>query len=234
MIVLPHEQGHVVIEQVEHARQCAELARAWADRPSDDVVLAAEQHELGMTEWDREPDLDPETGLPRTITRMRLEVHLPLRLEGPRRLAERSPYAALLASLHHVSFYRRPPAYGLVRRAGRLIASYLRESAAFQTELRAELDPPPEQVERDWRLVRRWDGISHTLMHESEPSPPAPWPFARDHVDVPMRARVLEGTFSDRKSLHRALAGAPVIEIPYALARSSTTRRSSESDSRTG
>lgn len=225
-----------MIAQGEHARQCAELARAWAGSPSDEVVLAAEQHELGMLEWDREPDLDPESGLPRTITRMRLEVHLPLRLDGPRRLAKRSPYAALLASLHHVSFYRKPPAYRLLRRAGRLIGSYLRESAAFQAELRSRLDAPAEQVERDWRLVRAWDGISHVLMHESAPPADAldPWPFARDRVDVPMQARLLDSTFSDREALHRALAEAPLIELPYALVRSSTTRRSSESVSPSG
>jgi len=224
-----------VIAQAEHARQCAELARAWAGSPSDEVVLAAEEHELGMRDWDREPDLDLETGLPRTITRMRLEVHLPLRLDGPRRLAQRSAYAALLASLHHVSFYRKPSAYDRLRRAGRLIGSYLRESAAFQAELRSGLDVPEQQVERDWRLVRAWDGISHGLMHELAPADTLdPWPFARDRVDVPMQARLLEGTFSDREALHRALAEAPLVELPYALTRSSTTRRSSESPSPSG
>ncbi len=225
-----------MIEQAEHARQCAEMAWAWASEPSDEVILAAEQHELGMLEWDREPELDPERGVPRSVMRMRLEVHLPLRLAGPRRLAERSPYAGLLTSLHHNSFYRKPPPHGLLRRKGRMIGSYLRESAAFQAELRGRLDVTDEQVERDWRLVRAWDGISHTLIHERAPAADglAPWPFARDRVELPIEARVLEGTFRDREALHRALAEAPVIELPYAIERSSTTRRSSESASPSG
>jgi hypothetical protein len=233
VIVLPHERGHAVIEQAEHARQCGELARAWAQPQAPDVVLAAEEHELGMVEWDRAPELDDSSGLPRTVTRMRLEAHLPLRLDGPRRLAQRSPYAALLASLHHVSFYTKPPVHGLLRRPGRLIAAYLRESAAFQEELRAQVDASEEQVDRDWRLVRRWDGISHMLLHD-RPADLEPWPFRKDTVEVPITARLLERTFEDREALHAALAAAPAIELPYVIERSSTARRSSESDSLSG
>ena len=222
-----------MIEQAEHARQCGELARAWAEPPAPEVVLAAEQHELGMVEWDRAPELDPENGLPRTVTRMRLEAHLPLRLEGPRRLADRSRYAALLVSLHHVSFYRKPPVYGLLRRDGRRIAAYLGESARFQAELRSRLEVADEQVERDWRLVRRWDGISHMLLH-GRPSELDPWPFKGDRVEVPVTARVLERGYEDREALHAALAEAPSIELPYAIERSSTIRRSSGSEAATG
>ena len=222
-----------MIEQAEHARQCGEIARAWAQPPGPEVVLAAEQHELGMVEWDRAPELDPDSGLPRTVTRMRLDAHLPLRLDGPRRLAERSPYAGLLASLHHVSFYRKPPVHGLLRRPGRQISSYLRASAAFQRGLRAQLDVTDEQIDGDWRLVRRWDGISHMLLHDRLDDLD-PWPFASDHVDLPITARVLEGAFRDSEALHTALAEAPSIELPYAIERSRTTRRSSESESATG
>lgn len=233
MIVLPHREGHAVVTQAEHARMCGVLGRAWADPVSDEVILAAEQHELGMLAFDADPELDPDRGLPRTVNRMRLEAHLPLRLDGPRRLAEASPYAALLASLHHTSFYSKPPVYGLLRRPGRLIAAYLRESRAFQDELRARVDVPGQQVDRDWRLVRNWDGCAHRLMFGEDPDQD-PWPFTPDRLALTLEARLLEGTFSDRGEMLRALASAPRIELSYELARPSTSRRSSESPSPPG
>jgi hypothetical protein len=225
---------------------CGRLAAAWGNErfgavdPMADVVLAAEQHELGMLEWDDAPTLDSETGLPTTVNRLDVETHLPLRLQGPELLARQSGYAALLASLHHVSFYSQPPLYGLLRRPGRQIRDYLRRSSEFQERLRDELDAPEAEIERNWRLVRAWDGLSHTLMFERAPQTQRgvpgvdgmvelrvdrrdgahtvdPWPFASERLEVSVEARLLHGTFSDQTALQQALAGAPRIELSYEL-----------------
>lgn len=226
---------------------CGELARAWGNErfgeldPAEDLCLAAEQHELGMLEWDRDPALDPQTGLPVTVSGMELSTHLPLRLLGPERLRAQSPYAALLVSLHHTSFYAQPPKLGLLRKRGRQINSYLAGSAEFQRQLREELGAPDPQVERNWRLVRAWDGLSHCLMYDRAPGaleavPSAdgrlarlkfgerdghhtldPWPFQSERVSASTEARLLERTFSDRESLRGGLARAPQIDLSYEL-----------------
>lgn len=226
---------------------CGQLGRAWGNErfgevaPAEEVCLAAEQHEVGMGAWDLDPALDPETGLPRTVTRMDPDVHLPLRLESPRRLMAQSRYAALLASLHHVSFYRPPPVVGLARRPGRQIHSYLKRSADFRAQLRPTLDASDAEIDRNWRLVRAWDGLSHDLMFDRAPCkrgevPAAddrlvelqvsrrdgahaidPWPFAAARVVVRTEGRLLEETFTDERRLHEALAEAPWLELRYEL-----------------
>ena len=247
MIVLTHPGGHAAVLQEAHARMCGQLARAWGNErfgtvaPAADVLLAADQHEIGMRDWDLAPELDAATGLPKPVTRMKLSTHLPLRLQGPELLEVLSPYAALVASLHHTSFYEKPPLLGLVRRRGRQIRAYLRRSAAFQARLKAAIDAPDAEIERNWRLVRTWDGLSHVLMYGRAPQrleavPAAdgqpidlhitvrngahvvnPWPFGEPRLEVAVEGRLLEGTFDDRARMHEALAKARRVELAYEL-----------------
>src|SRR5438445_591647 len=78
VIVLTHPGGHAAVAQQAHAWMCGQLARAWGNArfgvvvPAEEVCLAAEQHELGMVDWDLAPALDPDTGLPATVTRLDL------------------------------------------------------------------------------------------------------------------------------------------------------------------
>ena len=124
---------------------CAQIARAWGNdafggfEPRPAVELAAERHELGM-EGER-PLLNPATGLPKDFDDLSHAEHLPLQFAGPERLAEIEPYAGLLASLHHESFYRRTSPLAVLTRDGRLERDALRRSAALQARLRAELRP---------------------------------------------------------------------------------------------
>ena len=247
VIVLRHPAGHAAVTQQAHAAMCGQFARAWGNGPfgpldpSDSIRLAAEQHELGMLEWDRAPAMDPATGLPVSVMGMDLATHLPLRLQGPERLRDRDPYAALLVSLHHASFYSRPPLVGRLRKGGRQINSYLERSAEFQRRLSEKLGVAPTEVERNWRLVRAWDGLSHSLLYERVPSTldavPVrdgkltvleldqgdeaftldPWPFESDRVVASAEASLLEGTFRDRETLLEGLARAPKVTLSYAL-----------------
>jgi hypothetical protein len=245
LIVLPQPEGHVAVTQQEHARMCGALARAWGSPRFGDVdpeaVLAAEQHELGMLEWDQMPSLDTATGLPTTVRRMDPAVHLPLRLKGPERLRAGSPYAALLASLHHISFYEHPPLYGLLRRSGRQIRSYLDRSASLQRELRRTLAVPDGEIDRNWRLVRAWDGLSHILMYGRAPTalrgvPAAngeqveiavtptddavtldPWPFSSARLRVSVEGALLERSFTSEEEMHDALRAAPRTVLSYEL-----------------
>ena len=63
-------EGTVVIGQPAHAWVSGQLARAWAEpfEPREEVCLAADQHDIAWTMWERVPELDPETGLPYTFS----------------------------------------------------------------------------------------------------------------------------------------------------------------------
>jgi Protein of unknown function (DUF3891) len=249
VILVAHDGGHVAVTQAAHAAMCVELGRAWGNarfgavEPADEVLLAAEEHELGWREWDRAPELDPATGLPFSVRDLDLDVHLPMQVDGPRELADRSPYAALLASLKHASMYSRPSPLGLVRADGRRVRDFLDRSRALQTELRARLDLGDDEVERNWRLVRAWDALSHDLLFDrapcTRPAVPAaggdavdlrlerrggahvlnPWPFAADRVEVHAAGRLLEAPFDDQERMRGALAAAPEVTLTYELVR---------------
>ena len=247
VLVLTHRNGHVAVAQQAHGWMCGQLARAWGNErfgpvaPAEEVCLAAEQHDVGMARWDLAPELDPATGLPATVKAMDLDTHLALQLEGPCLLSTQSRYAALLASLKHCVMYQKPNAGGLLRKRGREIRAYLDRSEAFQSELKTGLHVPDAEIERNWRLVRTWDALSHNLLLERAPCvrrevPAAngevvdiqldrrgdthtlePWPFGSERVVVRTEGRLLEGPYSDRERLHEALAQAPWIELSYEL-----------------
>lgn len=120
---------------------CAQLARAWGNAAFGDVgrrdavELAAGRHEMGMD--GERPVLDPATGLPKDFDALSHAEHLPAQFDGPERLAAIDPYAGLLASLHHASFYRRSSPLALLTFDGRVERRALRRSARLQARLRA-------------------------------------------------------------------------------------------------
>ena len=82
------------------------MAAAWgnetfpAPEPRAEVLEAATRHDDGMDDFDAEPEFHPETGLPRDFMRMPLPVWLECWRRGPGLVAEDSPYAGILVSLH--------------------------------------------------------------------------------------------------------------------------------------
>jgi hypothetical protein len=247
LIVVRHRRGHLAVTQQSHAEMCGQLAEAWGNdrfprpRTANDLVRAAAGHELGMLEWDREPALDPRSGLPASVKRMDPADHLPLRRLSPERLAARSEYAALLCSLHHTSFYAKPSPLRRMRRHHRLVHAYLGDERERQRALRATLRPGAAELERDWRLVRSWDAISHVLLLDRAPERVAgipvdcdrredisirrsgegfridPWPFGAAEVVAGARGRLLERTYGDREEMLADLLDAPELELTYRL-----------------
>jgi hypothetical protein len=242
--------GHVAITQAEHATMCARIADAWGGErfgepaPRDVLRRAAEEHELGWEELDAAPALHAPTGLPAQVMQLPFSRYIDGQVDGPRRLAARDPHAALIASLKHGELYRRPGRLGgLLRADGRRLRRFFAASAALQRELRAQLDVDDADVERGWRVVRAWDGLSHDLILDRAPCerrdvPDAagalvtlrlaragdaavtvdPWPFAADgEVVIPVRGRLLESTYADEAQLHAALAAAPAVTLTYRL-----------------
>src|SRR5215208_1008707 len=214
MVVRELPDGALAIGQPSHAWLSGQLARAWGNERFgavwtwEEVCLAAEQHDVGMAGWDLEPELDPETGRPRSFMAMALATHLELWSAAPHRLRAQSRYAALLVS-HHAT-----------ARAG--------ERAC---------------VERNRALVWTWDTLSLALLldwapHDTDPVPTAdgpvvlrlsplepergryaiaPWPFAREGVEVRCEGRRLERRFEDEAAMQEALARARWTTLVFEL-----------------
>ena len=113
MLLRRDDRGVLAIGQLSHSWISGQLARAWGNArfgevaPLEDVILGAQEHDLGMSAWDLAPPRNPETGLPVSFTEMPLEVSLEQWRDGPRRLLSQSRYAALLASMHGYKLYGR-------------------------------------------------------------------------------------------------------------------------------
>ncbi len=247
MLLVPDPEGVVVVSQPDHGRMCAQLGRAWGNElvgevtPREEVIRAAEVHDDGWLEWERSPVLDRATGRPYTFATAPYTVHLSIHLRWARELAAREPYPGLLVSLHHASFFPRPRRRGRLGPGGRRIGAFrdeLDESAARTREL---IDASDEEIDRNRRLVRTWDGVSHDLLvnalPRTRPGVPAagrssidltvsrvadrhvvaPWPFASDELLVTVPGRHLSPTFTDERALREALAQAPPVELRYVL-----------------
>jgi hypothetical protein len=174
VVVREENSGFLCIPQSQHAAISGQIARAWGNdafpppAPRPEVCLAAARHDDGMDDFDRRPELDPETGLPRSFMRMPLGTWLECWRRGPSLVATDSPYAGVLVSLHGTGLlaYRRIPEEDAEERG--LADGYRAE----QERLRAgwiercrddpETSPYVEEVslERNRRLLALWDAMS--------------------------------------------------------------------------
>ena len=238
MLLRPDGDAVVCIPQPAHAWISGQLARAWGNEelgavePWEEVCLAAEQHDVGMAEWDLAPTLNPETGLPHGFTEMPRAIHLALWSAAPHRLVAQSPYAALLVSMHGTALYE---ARGGEPTAP--VAEYLESQRAFQESVISQLELDREEVRRNQRLVWTWDSLSLALCLRWAPFdlgevPGAagplnvrlgqdgtldPWPFGAAAVEVRCQGRRLEGRFSDEEEMRAALRAAPLQMLSFAL-----------------
>jgi len=225
---------------------CGQLGRAWGNdlfgpvEPREEVCLAAEQHDTGWLEWEAAPTLDRATGLPHTFRTVHYTHHLAIHAAWSRALVAQSRYAALLVSMHHRSFFPPPGRFGRLRDGGRRIAEFRGDLERLEQELRASLGASDDEVERNHRLVRTWDGLSHDLLLGLAPrvrtTVPTdsgttdlsigssggvhtvdPWPFQGDCVVVRTEGRLLRGTFEDEQAMRDALGRARWMELTYEL-----------------
>ena len=193
MVVREGDEGAVVaIGQPSHAWLSGQLARAWGNgrfgpvEPWEEVCLAAEQHDVGMAEWDLAPERDPDTGRPRSFMRMSLATHLELWSMAPDRLRAQSRYAALLVSMHGSALYERRDLDRLDPGGAEAVRGYLTRQRELQAALVDELrgdrayadSARSELVARNQGLIWAWDSLSLALLldwapHETDPVPAA-------------------------------------------------------------
>lgn len=209
MLVVPDGDGALCIGQASHAWVSGQMARAWRDpfEPYAEVCLAAEQHDVGMADWDLRPGLNVETGLPLSFTEMPFAVHSELWRDAPSRLVSTSSYAAALVSLHGTRLYE-------MRELTADVDAFL----AAQEDFRRSLGFVREDLEPGSTLIWIWDYLSLAALlgwvgrvegFRVEGTCVTPWPFRSPKLTVRCEARRLTGRFSDEASLHAALAAAP-------------------------
>ena len=215
MLVLPEEDSALCIGQASHAWISGQMARAWAE-PFDrheEVCLAAEQHDIGMAEWDSAPELNPDTGLPYAFTEMPFEMHSGLWLAAPKKLVTTSVFAAALVSMHGTKLYE-------MRERTSAVDEYLRR----QEEFRRGLGFTRDELEPAARLVWTWDYLSLALILGWEGEVEgvsvyggqiSPWPFRETSVTFRCEGRRLRGRFSDEAEMRSALAAAAVEELAF-------------------
>lgn len=238
----------LAIPQQSHAWISGQLARAWGNdrfhspEPWEEVCLAAEQHDVGFAQWDLEPALNPETGLPFSFMEMPLSEHLALWSPAPRQLLAQSRYAALLVSMHGARLYRRRNLDQLSTVDAEAVLAYLRTEERFQQQLIESLQADAAMVERNSQLVWTWDFLSLAVCLEwtgrtardvpaqdgavdieieRGPRPRTltldPWPFRAGAVAVRCDARRLERRLESQEELSAALtrAGGEVVEFEF-------------------
>ena len=212
-MLIHHDGDHMVcIGQASHAWVSGQLARRWGNErfprpePFDEVCLGAEQHDIGMAEWDLAPTLDPNTGGPTVFMRMPLETHLELWSAAPGKVLTQSPYAALLVSMHGHALYARRDTGEPDTDDSRAVSRFVEAQEAFQRDLLARLDEDPDRARANQKLVWALDFLSLAPIMgwfpDDVPGPdgtpiavkPAgdnaftadPWPFDTDELQRPL------------------------------------------------
>jgi Protein of unknown function (DUF3891) len=184
MILRPDGGDRVVaIGQASHAWLSGQLARAWgndafaAPAPREEVVLGALQHDIGMADWDRTPERNDATGLPRQFFELDRRTHLKLWTEAPQRVLTQSRYAALLVSLHGTGLYERFPPRTEDPEILAAVDTYMNGQRALQRELAQQVEAQPDELARNQALLAVLDDLSLAVcraQREPHTTPPAP------------------------------------------------------------
>lgn len=177
MVLRRDGDSTLAIGQPAHAWLSGQLARAWgndrfaAPDPWEEVCLAAEQHDAGMADWDADPTLNPQTGLPYSFMEMPLDVHARLWSEAWMRVLPQSRYAAVLVSMHGESLYEMRDTERMEEREAGVVRGLIEGQREVQERLVASLRADPEAADaasddalaRNRRLIWIWDAFSLAL-----------------------------------------------------------------------
>jgi hypothetical protein len=170
------------VPQTAHSGLAGRLAAAWQideDLPADDLVVAATIHDIGWTDWERDP---------RPISFLDVETaeHVAIWTAGTDAAATFGRWVGLLVSLHCTRLMGWRQQAG---RAGPDVDALVDREVARQAELRAGLDDAI--VERSSTLIATWDGLSLALCG-GRAFDYAPWPFVPDTLSLAVDALDLE------------------------------------------
>jgi hypothetical protein len=230
MLLRQVEGAVIAIGQASHAWVSGQLARAWDPRPEpyEAVCLAAEQHDVGMAQWDLLPTLNPATGLPTTFIELDLDTHVRLWSAAPARLLTQSSYAAALVSLHGSRLYALRDLEAMDPGEADKIRTWEATQSAFRARLIGQLGADVEVLRAQQALMWCWDSLSLGLLLGWETFTVEgitlrdgavldPWPLSVPELTVVCDGRRLEGTFTDEGAMRDALEAAEHVGLSFTL-----------------
>jgi hypothetical protein len=91
------------IPQTSHAWLSGQLARNWVNvpEPREELLVAAELHDIGWTDWEQNPEINGESGLPYNFLEMPLLKHIAIWKNGSYKSLSISRFVAWLVSCHN-------------------------------------------------------------------------------------------------------------------------------------
>lgn len=245
MLVRTTDEGALAIGQLSHAWISGQLARAWGNEllspaePLEEVVLGAEQHDVGWALFDLEPRFNDETGLPRGFLELTVDEHLAIWREAPERLLSQSLHAALVVSMHGSSLSELR-AKAAPEQADAL-RGHIDQEHARQASLRRALGISERQAELTRRQMWTWDGLSLALCLAWRPftarevpgrdgtveielrdlddgvSTLDPWPFAVEQLEVRCEARRLAARYESEAEMRNAFERVSPTPLTFTL-----------------
>jgi hypothetical protein len=245
MIVRPHNDRLLCVGQASHAWISGQLSARWGNAdfappdPYEGVCLGAEQHDVGMAEYDLRPEHDPETGGPRSFMDMPLLTHLELWTAAPRKLLTQSPFAALVCSMHGHALYADDDTLEPDAEDSEAVKAFVEHCERFEASLKRQMGVDDTTARHTQKLVWAVDFLSLSCFMDWDPdSVPAPttttdltdikvlregttlyvdpWPFDRETLTVEAAGRHIDPQPS-QQALHAALDEAPWEILSYSL-----------------
>jgi Protein of unknown function (DUF3891) len=107
----PGDGKPLVVTQDFHLNLAAQFARHWGNErfadpePLDILRYLARNHDAGWPDFDWDPPIDPDSGLPQTILTAAPEKLAPVHLRNVTRNHAFHPYAGLLSAMHIKGFF---------------------------------------------------------------------------------------------------------------------------------
>ena len=120
----PAGEKHFVMTMLEHMDLCAQMARAYGNdrfetlHPYDEVLYAVGNHDRGWDDYDRQPVVDPKSGLPLIMAQTPPKDAVKTNKGSPDFNEAHHPYCGLLSSMHTWGLYNKR--YGFSRFALRM------------------------------------------------------------------------------------------------------------------
>jgi hypothetical protein len=115
----PEGEKHFVMTMLEHMELCAQMARAYGNErfealyPYDEVLYAVANHDRGWDDYDQQPIVDPQSGLPFIMAKTPPNEAVKTNKGSPDFNEAHHPYSGLLSSMHTWGLYNKR--YGFSR-----------------------------------------------------------------------------------------------------------------------